>query len=171
MNGKIDALTNDRSDRQLTMQDMWQQRINQNQQKMQKTQGVDPSSDAKIRQKIRNGEIECPSCKNRKYVDGSNDPGVSFKTPQSISPGQSKAAVLSHEHEHVARNAAEAKAEGREVTHSSVSLQYAICPDCGRQYVAGGLTHTITNGKSSEPINKAADMQKKALQGVLNMQI
>lgn len=146
MNGKIDALTNDRSDRQLTMMQLWQNRMEENQQKLTRTTETQASSDAEIRRKIKNGEIECPTCKNRKYVDGSDDAGVSFKTPQSVSPGQSKMAVLSHEHEHVARNKAEADAEGREVTHSSVSLQYGTCPTCGRQYVAGGLTETTTQG-------------------------
>ena len=33
--------------------------------------------------------VECQTCKNRKYVDGSDDPNVSFKTPGHIDPGQS----------------------------------------------------------------------------------
>lgn len=150
MNGKIDALTNDRSDRQLTMAHLWQNRMEENQQKLTRTPGTQASSDAEIRKKIKSGEIECPTCKDRKYVDGSDDAGVSFKTPQSVSPGQSKMAVLSHEHEHVARNKAEADAEDREVTHSSVSIKYDTCPTCGRQYVAGGLTQTTTQSAAEK---------------------
>lgn len=167
MNNRIDAFSNDRSDRQLTMMNMWENQMIQNQQKLQKPQAVKGDVDTEIREKIRNGEIECPTCKNRQYVDGSDDAGVSFKTPTSVSPGQSKMAVLSHEREHVTRNQAEATAEGREVTHSSVSLQYAICPDCGRQYVSGGLTHTITQGIP----DRTNEMQKNALLGLLDMQI
>lgn len=167
MNSRIDMLSNDRSDRQLTMMDMWQEQMVQNQQKLQKPQAVKGNADAEIREKIRNGEIECPTCKNRQYVDGSNDPGVSFKTPTTVSAGQSKMAVLSHEREHVVRNRAEAEAEGREVTHSSVSLQYATCPDCGKQYVSGGLTRTVTQGIP----DRANEMQKNALLGLLDMQI
>lgn len=167
MNSRIDMLSNDRSDRQLTMMDMWQEQMVQNQQKLQKPQAVKGNADAEIREKIRNGEIECPTCKNRKYVDGSDDSGVSFKTPTTVSAGQSKMAVLSHEREHVVRNRAEAEAEGREVTHSSVSLQYATCPDCGKQYVSGGLTRTVTQGIP----DRANEMQKNALLGLFDMQI
>lgn len=157
MNGKIDALTNDRSDRQLTMMQLWQDRMEENQQKLTRTPGTQASSDAEIRRRMKNGEIDCPTCKERKYVDGSDDAGVSFKTPQSVSPGQSKAAVLSHENEHVSRNSAEAAAEGREVTHSSVSIHYDTCPTCGRQYVAGGLTQTTTQSipEKNNPFDKA----------------
>ena len=28
--------------------------------------------------------VECQTCKNREYVDGSNEPDVSFKTPGKI---------------------------------------------------------------------------------------
>lgn len=167
MDSKIDALTNDRSDRQFTMMQMWQDRMEQNQQKLQKPQGVQNDSDAELMRKIKNGEIECPTCKERQYVDGSDDAGVSFKTPRSVSPGQSKAAVLSHEQEHVTRNRAAALSEGREVTHSSVSIHYATCPTCGKQYVAGGLTRTETQAVP----DKAAQQQENAFKGLLNMKI
>lgn len=166
MNGKIDALSNDRSDRQLNMMQFWQDRMEQNQLKLQKTPEVSNDSDAKIRQKIRNGEIDCPTCKNRKYVDQSDDPGVSFKTPQSVSPGQSLSAVLGHEREHVVRNRSEAISEGREVTHSSVAIQYDTCPTCGRQYVAGGVTSTTT-----QAVPNKDDQGENLFKGLLNMKI
>ncbi len=156
MNGKIDGLTNDRSDRQLEMMQLWQERMEQTQLALGRTPGANATADAELRQKIKNGEIDCPTCASRKYVDGSDDAGVSFKTPTHVSPGQSKQAVLSHENEHVSRNRNKAEAEGREVTHSSVSLHYATCPTCGKRYVAGGLTRTTTEGVS----NKAKDLQK-----------
>ena len=37
--------------------------------------------------------VECQTCKNRKYVDGSNEPDVSFKTPGKIAAGESYAKV------------------------------------------------------------------------------
>lgn len=87
---------------------------------------------------------ECQTCKNRKYQDGSDDPGVSFKTPAAISADQSATAVMGHEQEHVTRNAQKAKSEGRKVISSTVRLQNAVCPECGRVYVAGGETRTVT---------------------------
>lgn len=165
MNG-INSILNNHSDRQLNMMQLWQDRVEQNQQKLQRTNGVSNETEAEIKRKIKNGEMECPTCAERQYVDGSDDAGVSFKTPQHISPNQSKEAVLSHEREHVVRNRAEAMQEDREVTHSSVSIHYDTCPMCGKQYVAGGLTRTIT-----EPVDKNKDQQEKALMGLLNMQI
>lgn len=60
-------------------------------------------------------DMECQTCANRKYQDGSDDPGVSFKMPTHIDPALSASAVLGHENEHVMRNNAKAAAEGDEV--------------------------------------------------------
>ncbi len=89
-------------------------------------------------------EAECKTCQERKYQDGSNDPGVSFKTPTHIGPDQSASAVRGHEMEHVARERAKAQSEGRRVISQSVSMQTGICPECGSVYVAGGVTRTTT---------------------------
>ena len=90
---------------------------------------------------------ECQTCKNRRYVDGSDDPSVSFQTPTHISPGQSAAAVSSHESEHVANEQAKADQEGREIISQTVTLETSICPECKRVYVSGGVTHTISRQK------------------------
>lgn len=89
-------------------------------------------------------ETECKTCKERKYQDGSNDPGVSFKTPTHVDPGQTASAVRGHELEHVVRERARAEKEGRRVISQSVTMQTGICPECGRVYVAGGVTRTTT---------------------------
>ena len=99
------------------------------------------------------GEEECQTCKNRKYVDGSNEANVSFKTPSHIDPGNSAAAVMGHELEHVANARAEGSKENKELISASVTMQTAICPECGKTYVSGGLTRptmkTTTGGDSS----------------------
>ena len=87
---------------------------------------------------------ECETCKNRKYVDQSDDPSVSFQAPAHISPGQSAAVVMSHEREHVTNEQARAEQEGRRVVSQTVSLQMSVCPECGRMYVSGGTTRTVT---------------------------
>lgn len=92
------------------------------------------------------GIIECVTCAERRYVDGSNDGSVSFKTPGKISPEASAAVVMSHEMEHVSNEKASAAAEDREIVSQSVSLQTAICPECGKSYVAGGTTRTVSKG-------------------------
>lgn len=89
-------------------------------------------------------ETECKTCKERKYQDGSDDPGVSFKTPTHVDPGQASAAVRGHELEHVVRERAQAQKEGRRVVSQSVTMQTGICPECGRVYTAGGVTRTVT---------------------------
>ncbi len=89
-------------------------------------------------------EQECQTCKSRRYQDGSNDPGVSFKSPTHIDPAASASAVMGHEMEHVTRNAAKAKSEGGEVISSDVVLHGAVCPECKRFYISGGTTYTTT---------------------------
>jgi len=87
---------------------------------------------------------ECKTCKNRKYQDVSSDPSVSFQTPTNISPGQSAALVLAHENEHVSNEQAKAEEEGRRVVSQTVRLESSICPECGRIYISGGVTRTVT---------------------------
>ena len=105
---------------------------------------------------------ECETCKNRKYQDGSDDPGVSYKTPTTIDADMANAAVRSHEQEHVGREQFQAEQEGREVVFQTVTIHNAICPEgrevvsqsvtyqtnicpeCGDVYVSGGTTRTVT---------------------------
>lgn len=98
------------------------------------------------------GAIECATCASRTYVDGSDDPSVSFKTPTKIDPNSAHSAVMSHELEHVSNEQAKADSEGREVISQSVSLSTALCTECGRSYVSGGTTRTTTRGKSKYDI-------------------
>ncbi len=85
---------------------------------------------------------ECQTCKERRYQDGS-DEMVSFKSPGRIRPEESYAKVMSHEQEHVANAIAEGNKDNKELVSVSVSLKTAICPECGRAYVAGGTTNTM----------------------------
>ena len=100
----------------------------------QKTQGV-----------ASNGE--CATCSNRRYQDSSGDPVVSFKAPTKLSPGQAASAVYAHEREHYTREAAKASEENREVVSNSIRIFTDICPECGRVYVSGGETRTVTKQK------------------------
>ena len=95
-------------------------------------------------------EGECETCKRRKYQDGSNDPGVSFKSPTNLSPQEAASAVRGHEQEHVVREQAAAEREGREVVRQSVTIKTDICPECGRVYVSGGETETVTAEKQAD---------------------
>jgi len=101
-------------------------------------------------------DSECKTCAERKYQDGSDDPGVSFKTAAHISPEQSAVKVRSHEYEHVVREQAKADRENREVVSQTVTLHTNICPECGRSYVSGGLTNTVTRGKSESNVEDEA---------------
>lgn len=89
---------------------------------------------------------KCETCENRRYQDGSNDPGVSFKTASKIT-GSAEAAVRGHEYEHVNRNRAKAAREDKEIVYQTVTLSRAICPECGKSYVSGGETVTVTRSK------------------------
>lgn len=110
---------------------------------------------------------ECQTCENRKYQDGSDDPGVSFKTASKVGAEGAAAAVRGHEYEHVYRNRAKAEREGKEIVSQSVRIKTAICPECGESYVAGGETTTVTKTKPEAEINpselkKSADFAAKS---------
>lgn len=100
---------------------------------------------------------ECETCKNRKYQDGSNDPGVSFKTPTKLSPDKAASAVRAHENEHVTREQANARRENRKVVSQSVSYHSAICPECGQSYISGGTTRTVTKGEVEQTYGLAEE--------------
>jgi hypothetical protein len=106
--------------------------------------GVDPLT----------GKKECQACKNRKYMDGSGDSTVSFQTPTKLSPAAAEVAVRSHEQQHVTHEQARAREEGRVVVSQQVQIHYAICPECGRMYVAGGTTTTVTRPDYSATYSK-----------------
>ena len=92
----------------------------------------------------KTGAAVCQTCSERKYQDGSDDPGVSFKAPTHIAPGNAAAAVSAHEQEHVGREQAAAQQENREIIAQSVQIYTAVCPECGRNYVSGGKTTTTS---------------------------
>lgn len=107
-------------------------------------------------------EGECQTCEERKYQDGSDDPGVSFKTASHIAPEQAASAVKGHEMEHVVREQAKAEREDRRVVSQNVSIHTDICPECGKVYVSGGTTRTVTaaNPQPEQSGQTANDMYK-----------
>lgn len=119
---------------------------------LQKAESTQGPEEAKSAREVME-EAECQTCKERKYQDGSDDPGVSFKTASHIDPELAASKVRGHEMEHVVREQAKALREDREVVSQSVSYQTAICPECGRAYVSGGTTRTTT-AASSEPLTE-----------------
>ncbi|MDR0964808.1 MAG: hypothetical protein LBM60_09350, partial [Clostridium sp.] len=85
---------------------------------------------------------ECQTCKNRKYVDGS-DENVSFKSASHISPESAASRVRAHEQEHVSNAYSEASQKNGKVVSAAVSIHTAVCPECKRSYVSGGTTRTM----------------------------
>ena len=102
-------------------------------------------------------EGKCQTCEERKYQDESDDMGVSFQTATNIAPEQVASAVRGHENEHVVREQAKAQREGRRVVSQSVTLHTEICPECGKAYISGGTTRTVTAEKAAD---KYAEAQK-----------
>jgi hypothetical protein len=128
-------------------------RINIRGKELETPNNVDETAEDKSTKKInQTGRVECQTCRDRKYQDVSNDPGVSFKTPSKIAPGNTGAAVMSHEQEHVRNETAKAARENRQIVSQSVSIQTSICPECGTSYVSGGTTRTVT--KSDNNVEK-----------------
>lgn len=102
---------------------------------------VQSLSTAEKRSMIRSGQLECETCKSRKYQDGS-DEMVSYKAPAHISPESAGAAVRAHEQEHVTNAYNKASQGNGQVLNASVSIRTSVCPECGRSYVSGGTTTT-----------------------------
>lgn len=128
------------------------------QEKDEKTPDGQPAQGAESAQEAVE-EGECKTCEKRKYQDGSDDMGVSFKTPTNVKPEQAASAVRGHEMEHVVREQAKAKREGREVVSQSVTMHTGICPECGKTYVSGGTTHTVTR---AAPEDDYAQQEREA---------
>ncbi len=104
---------------------------------------------------------ECQTCKNRKYVDGSDEENVSFKTPGHIDPNNAAAVVSAHEGMHVANAVKEGNKENADLVSATVSLKTSVCPECGRTYVSGGTTNTTIKYSESNPYEK----NRKLLEG------
>ncbi len=106
---------------------------------------------------------ECQTCKERRYQDGSLDSGVSFKSPTKLTPDQAASAVISHEKEHYTREASKAESENKDVLVNSIRLQSAICPDCGRSYISGGETTTVTRTRKNSSPSPVKNPQTEGL--------
>lgn len=106
-------------------------------------------------------EGECQTCERRKYQDGSDDMGVSYQTPTNIKPEQAASAVRGHEMEHVYREQAKAEREGRKVVSQTVTMHTEICPECGKSYVAGGTTETVTKAETDNSAQQDAARQEQ----------
>jgi len=103
-----------------------------------------PAASVEISPQALAASAECETCSSRRYVDQSDDPSVSFQAPTHVSPGQSAAAVMAHEREHVVNEQARADRDGSRVISQTVSIQMSTCPECKRVYASGGTTRTVT---------------------------
>ncbi|MBQ6734623.1 MAG: hypothetical protein IJR00_06920 [Lachnospiraceae bacterium] len=137
---------------------------------------VNPGASTQVQAGKKVSPAQCQTCATRMYKDGSDENDVSFKAPGHIDPGASAAVVRGHEQEHVV-NAYEKAAENNgKVLQASVSLNTAICPECGRSYVAGGTTTTMIkySGEESSPYRanqKAFDGANGAIGGNLDLAV
>lgn len=87
---------------------------------------------------------QCEKCRSRRYQDGSNDSRVSFQMPTVMDPVKARSRVMSHEMEHVRSEQHKAKKENKVIVSQSVRIMNDRCEECGRNYVKGGFTRTIT---------------------------
>lgn len=113
-------------------------------------QAAEEKTSAGVRQKSLTALKDCETCKNRTYQDQSADGGVSMQSPTKLSPEEAASAVRAHESEHAFREASRAKEEGRDVISNTIRLFTAVCPECGKVYVSGGETKTVTANRPEE---------------------
>lgn len=103
------------------------------------TQNISPAG---LKAMKRSGQVECETCASREYKDGSDEANVSFKSAAHIDPSSAASKVMAHEQEHVSNANRKAASKDGEVLSASVTLKTAVCPECGRAYVSGGVTNT-----------------------------
>jgi len=108
------------------------------------------STDPLVKYAKKIGVVECITCANRKYQDGSTDTGVSFKNAAHISPENAFAVVSAHEQEHVHEAKSRTNQEGGKLISASVRIFVSTCPECGRTYVSGGETRTVESYSKSD---------------------
>ncbi|MCR5675138.1 MAG: hypothetical protein K6G16_05440 [Lachnospiraceae bacterium] len=124
---------------------------------------LNPGESTKVTPGHRSSPAECQTCKERKYKDGSDESDVSFQTAQHIDPSAAGARVRAHEQEHVA-NAYEKAAKGDgKVLQASVQIKTAVCPECGRVYVSGGVTSTKIAYNNDDDYSKRRKQMDAAL--------
>ena len=58
---------------------------------------------------------------------------------------------MAHEQEHVANAYQSASQNNGQVIRATVTLDHAICSECGRSYVSGGTTGTTIKYTESNP--------------------
>ena len=91
--------------------------------------GVDTQdiSSARLKAMKRSGQVECETC---------------AKSAAHIDPSAAATKVMAHEQEHVSNANRKAASKDGEVLNATVTLKTAVCPECGRSYVSGGVTNT-----------------------------
>ena len=79
--------------------------------------GVDTQdiSSARLKAMKRSGQVECETCANREYKDGSDEVNVSFKSAAHIDPSAAATKVMAHEQEHVSNAFKKAATDGGKV--------------------------------------------------------
>ena len=121
------------------------------------------AAEALVRMRIQygpeNGGESAETCEKRKYQDGSDDSTVSFQSPTRIDPDMVASAVRGHEMEHVAHEQAKAQQEDRKVVSQTVTLHTDICPECGKAYISGGTTRTVTKANPQPQAPEEEDPQ------------
>lgn len=120
---------------------------------------INPSESTITSPGRKSSPAECETCESRKYQDAS-DEMVSFKSAAHVTPAASASAVMSHEQEHVSNAYKKASLNNGKVLQASVRIKTAVCPECGRGYVAGGVT--TTQIKYSNEENSYQQNQKNA---------
>ncbi|MCL2499760.1 MAG: hypothetical protein FWE90_05425 [Defluviitaleaceae bacterium] len=94
--------------------------------------------------------VECVTCSSRRYQDQSSDGGVSMQSPTHIHPDNAAAEVRNHETEHQFRDRAHAESRGREVIDGHIQLHTSQCAECGRVYVSGGTSTTVSRSRPED---------------------
>ena len=92
----------------------------------------------------RSGQVECETCANREYKDGSDEVNVSFKSAAHIDPSAAATKVMAHEQEHVSNANRKAASKDGEVLNATVTLKNG-CLSRVRKVVCVRWCHQYSN--------------------------
>ena len=122
-----------------------------------------PSQTVGTKETKETQKAECQTCKERKYMDQSNEGDVSFPAHTLTARGQAPALVMDHAGFLGLNGVAEAQKQNKRLVSVSVSLKTGVCPECGKTYIAGGTTRTKMLTYRENPY----DQGRKAVEGTM----
>jgi hypothetical protein len=84
------------------------------------------------------------------YVDNSNDPNASMRSPVALTAGEAELAVRMHERGHLMHAEADARTNGEQIVSAHTQIRYRVNPNTGEIYASGGEAVVTTKARQRQ---------------------